>query len=213
MKQSKNKESKSEKKRILAFYENLLNELWKTFSPVLGDNAMAAIINRAQKISSIEYKILNKLSQNKERISLKEIEQRLDKIDTNTLKNSLTKFSKEFMNILKVLTEDIILKMAKNLYKKTGIKNLCYAGGVALNSKANYRLLKETEFENVFIQPAATDAGGALGAALWVWHQLFDKKEKQVLEHAYLGKGFSYDEIKNSLQIHCLLYTSPSPRD
>ncbi len=112
MKQSKNKESKSEKKRILAFYENLLNELWKTFSPVLGDNAMATIINRAQKISSIEYKILNKLSQNKERISLKEIEQRLDKIDTNTLKNSLTKFSKEFMNILKVLTEDIILKMS-----------------------------------------------------------------------------------------------------
>jgi len=107
---------------------------------------------------------------------------------------------------IQYVAEDIILKMAKNLYKKTGIKNLCYAGGVALNSKANYRLLKETEFENVFIQPAATDAGGALGAALWVWHQLFDKKEKQVLEHAYLGKGFSYDEIKNSIEEKNLRY-------
>lgn len=112
MEQSNKKEPKSEKKRILNFYENLLNELWKTFSPVLGEDAMKAITNRAQKITSTEYKILNRVSQNKERISLKEIEQGLDRIDINTLKNSLLKFSEEFINILKVLTEDIISKMS-----------------------------------------------------------------------------------------------------
>ena len=75
---------------------------------------------------------------------------------------------------VQVVTETILLRMARHLHAQTGLKNLCLAGGVALNCVANGRLLREGPFENIWVQPAAGDAGGALGAALFVWHQLLE---------------------------------------
>ena len=75
---------------------------------------------------------------------------------------------------VQAVTETIVLRMAQHLHEITGLKNLCLAGGVALNCVANGRLLRESPFEKIWIQPAAGDAGGALGAALFVWHQLLD---------------------------------------
>jgi len=107
---------------------------------------------------------------------------------------------------IQYVLEEILVKMAKYIYKKTGLKKLCYAGGVALNSKANYRILKDTSFDDIYIQPAATDAGGAIGAALWCWCEVLGKGRNQVLEHAYLGKEFSDEEIVKSLKEKNLRY-------
>jgi carbamoyltransferase len=97
------------------------------------------------------------------------------------------------------VTEDTILKMAKHAYQQTGLERLCMAGGVALNSVANGRILRETPFKEVFIQPAAGDSGGALGAALYTYHVLLGYPRKFVMEHAYWGKSFSPDEIESAI--------------
>jgi carbamoyltransferase len=76
---------------------------------------------------------------------------------------------------IQVVTEEIVIRMARELHRQTKMKNLVLAGGVALNCVANGKLLREGPFENIWIQPAAGDAGGALGAAMFVWHQLLDK--------------------------------------
>ncbi len=81
---------------------------------------------------------------------------------------------------VQVVTEEIVLRMATHLHALTGSKNLCLAGGVALNCVANGRLLRESPFERLWIQPAAGDAGGALGAALFTWHQLLEKPRTPV---------------------------------
>ncbi len=75
---------------------------------------------------------------------------------------------------IQAVTEEIVLRCASHLHRTTGMKNLCLAGGVALNCVGNGRVLRESPFENVWIQPAAGDAGGALGVALFLWHQLLD---------------------------------------
>jgi carbamoyltransferase len=94
------------------------------------------------------------------------------------------------------VTEDTMLKMAQYAYERTGSKRLCMAGGVALNSVANGRILRETPFEDVYIQPAAGDSGGAVGAALYVYHVLLGKPRKFVMEHAYWGQSYSPDEVR-----------------
>ncbi len=94
------------------------------------------------------------------------------------------------------VTEEILLKLINSLHKETGLKKLCLAGGVALNSVANGRIMRETPFEKIFIQPAAGDGGGALGAALHVYHGLMGKPRNFVLEHAFWGKAYSEKEIK-----------------
>jgi len=84
-------------------------------------------------------------------------------------------------------TEEILLKMARHLHARTGLKNLCVAGGVALNSVANHRLRRETPFEDIYIQPAAGDAGGALGAALYVEHAALGRPRRFVMDRADWG--------------------------
>lgn len=93
------------------------------------------------------------------------------------------------------VTEDILLKIANHLQRETGLRKLCMAGGVALNSVANGRLLQETEFEELWIQPAAGDAGGAVGAALYVWHIVLGQPRTYVMEHAYLGAAYADSRI------------------
>ncbi len=104
------------------------------------------------------------------------------------------------------VTEEILLKLINSLYKETGIKNLCLAGGVGLNSKANGRILLETPFKQIFIQPAAGDSGGALGAALHVYHGLLGKPRDFIQKHAYWGKEYSEEEIKEFLEKNNINY-------
>ena len=100
---------------------------------------------------------------------------------------------------IQAVTEEVILKQAVYLYKQTNMKNLCFAGGVALNSVANGRLLREGPFENIFIQPAPGDSGAAIGAALYVYHHVLDQKRSFILEHAYLGKEYTDEQILDFL--------------
>ena len=104
---------------------------------------------------------------------------------------------------VQVVTEDVVLALARTVAKETGEKNLCLAGGVALNCVANGRLLREGPFESVWIQPAAGDAGGALGAALMAWHQYLDRPRSvngsDAMHGAYLGPRYGDGAIRASL--------------
>lgn len=97
-------------------------------------------------------------------------------------------------SIQKVL-EEAVVNLAKEAYRITGLNKLCLAGGVALNSVANWKIIKETPFKEIFIQPAAGDSGGALGAALAAWHIGLKKERGFVFEYGYYGKGYTEDEI------------------
>ena len=100
------------------------------------------------------------------------------------------------------VTEEIMLRMARHAHKETGEKNLCLAGGVALNCVGNGRILREGPFENIWIQPAAGDAGGALGAALLVWYQYLGNERQSpttasdARRHAISARLFECDEIR-----------------
>lgn len=101
------------------------------------------------------------------------------------------------------VTEEVMLRMAKHVHAVTGEENLCLSGGVALNCVANGRILREGPFKQIWIQPAAGDAGGALGAALTVWHQYMDKprdeRNTDSQDGSLLGPSFTDDEIENRL--------------
>lgn len=114
--------------------------------------------------------------------------------------SELTQREMDIAASIQVVTEEVILKLARSVYKELDCDYLCLAGGVALNCVSNGRLLKEGPFKNIWIQPAAGDAGGALGAALSVWHQHLE--QPRVVNHpdsmkgAYLGPKYSNSEIK-----------------
>jgi carbamoyltransferase len=113
------------------------------------------------------------------------------------------KLNQHYANIaasIQYVTEETMLKMANYAHQRTGLKKLCMAGGVALNSVANGRILRETPFEDVYIQPAAGDSGGALGAALYVYHVLLGKPRKFVMEHAYWGQAYSPQETQSAIE-------------
>lgn len=97
------------------------------------------------------------------------------------------------------VTEETLINIANALHKETGLDKLVMAGGVALNTKANYRLLNETPFNEIYIQPAAGDDGGALGAALWAYHIVLGKPRNWVMPHAYWGQGFDNSDYREFL--------------
>ena len=109
---------------------------------------------------------------------------------------------------IQVVTEEVVLRLARTIHEETGEKNLCLAGGVALNCVANGRLQREGPFEKLWIQPAAGDAGGAAGAAAIVWHD-YDRQPRKLTgsnspaadrKHgSYLGPGFTGEEIRDEL--------------
>lgn len=101
---------------------------------------------------------------------------------------------------IQAVTEEVLRKMANHIYRQTGLESLCMAGGVALNSVANGRILKETPFKEIYIQPSAGDGGGAIGAALYAYHTALGKPRKFVMEHAYWGEEYSRGEIDGFLQ-------------
>lgn len=98
------------------------------------------------------------------------------------------------------VTEELLVGMAKHLQKQTGLKRLCIAGGVGLNSVANSRILRECGFEQLYIQPAAGDGGGALGAALWAYNTLLGKPRRFRMDHAYWGRAYSPSEVSAFLK-------------
>jgi carbamoyltransferase len=101
------------------------------------------------------------------------------------------------------VSEEILMGMARHVHRETGKTNLCLAGGVALNCVANGRMLREGPFDEIWIQPAAGDAGGALGVALFIWHQLLDKprhvEANDSQQGSRLGPEFRDDEIASFL--------------
>ena len=102
---------------------------------------------------------------------------------------------------IQVVTEELIIALANQLHKITGSTRLCLAGGVALNSVANERIMRETPFEEVYIQPAAGDGGGSLGAALYAWHCAMGNDRSQfVMDHAYWGQEYGAAEIKHAIK-------------
>ena len=113
---------------------------------------------------------------------------------------------KDLAAALQLRTEEILVHIAQNLQEKTKSKNLCLAGGVALNCVMNSALLARTNFENIFIQPAAYDSGSALGAALWVRHQKYNLPRTSVMTSANLGPQYSNDEIELILKEGMLTY-------
>ena len=114
----------------------------------------------------------------------------------------LCKLNQHYADIassIQKVTEEVLLGMACNVQKQTGLKRLCIAGGVALNSVANSRILRETDFEELYVQPAAGDGGGALGAALWAYNTLLGKPRNFTMKHAYWGRANSESEISDFL--------------
>jgi carbamoyltransferase len=111
----------------------------------------------------------------------------------------LTQKEMDLAASIQAVTEEAMLRLARRAYQKTGKKRLCMAGGVALNCVANGRILREGPFEEIWIQPAAGDAGGALGAALFAWYQILNKprdnKGKDAMQGSLLGPEFSDGEI------------------
>lgn len=114
----------------------------------------------------------------------------------------LCKLNQHYADIassIQKVTEEVLLGMARSIQKRTGLKRLCIAGGVALNSVANSRIRRETDFEELYIQPAAGDGGGALGAALWAYNTLLGKPRNFTMKHAYWGRSNSEAEISEFL--------------
>ena len=117
----------------------------------------------------------------------------------------LTQKEMDLASSVQVVTEEIMLRCARYIHKQTGQKYLCLAGGVALNCVANGRILREGPFEDIWIQPAAGDAGGALGAALFAWHQVLGNKRTAAISRenqmaSLLGPEFSDPEIETFLR-------------
>ena len=121
----------------------------------------------------------------------------------NASSDKLTQFHMDIAASIQKVTEDIMIKLAKSLKNEFNIPNLCLAGGVALNCVANGKILKEKIFDNIWVQPAAGDAGGSLGAALALWHLELQHKRiinpNDDMQGSYLGPEYNQDEIEEEL--------------
>ena len=122
----------------------------------------------------------------------------------NSQNEKITQFHMDIASSIQKVTEEIMIKLARSIREEYGIKNLCLAGGVALNCVANGKILKEKIFDNIWIQPAAGDAGGSLGAALALWH--IDKGNKRSInlnddmKGSYLGPEYKQEELERELK-------------
>ncbi len=118
-------------------------------------------------------------------------------------KDLLTDFHMDIASSIQAVTEEVVLRLTRDIAQEYNIKNLCLAGGVALNCVANGKILRENNFEDIWIQPAAGDAGGSLGAALAYWHRELDKPRdvlKDKMKGAYLGPHHESSSIEKNLK-------------
>jgi carbamoyltransferase len=123
--------------------------------------------------------------------------------------NELCKLNQHYADVaasIQKVTEEVLLGMARHIQEETGMKRLCIAGGVGLNSVANHRILRETPFEELFVQPSAGDGGGALGAALWADNMLLGNSRRFRMDHAYWGKSYEPSEIREFLDQNRIPY-------
>ncbi len=125
--------------------------------------------------------------------------------------NRLTEREMDLAASIQAVTEEVMLRMARHARKETGLKNLCLAGGVALNCVGNGKILREKIFDRLWIQPAAGDAGGALGAALFGWHQYLGNKrvvtdQEDLQQGSLLGPEFGSEEIQEYLEKNKIPY-------
>ena len=122
----------------------------------------------------------------------------------NPKNEKINQFHMDLAASIQKVTEEVMINLAKSIHKEYGIKNLCLAGGVALNCVANGKILREKIFENIWIQPAAGDAGGSLGAALALWHiDQGNKREVNLdddMKGSYLGTEYTQEEIEQDLK-------------
>jgi len=130
----------------------------------------------------------------------------------NPMNEKLTQFHMDVAASIQKVTEDIMINLSKSIRKEYNIKNLCLAGGVALNCVANGKILKEKIFDNIWIQPAAGDAGGSLGAALALWY-LDQGNERKInlnddMKGSYLGPEFTQNQIEEELKSIGAIYES-----
>jgi carbamoyltransferase len=124
--------------------------------------------------------------------------------------SKITQREMDLAKSVQVVTEEVMLKIGRHVQEQTGLKKLVLAGGVALNCVANGRLLREGPFEDLWIQPCASDGGNALGAALFAWHQVLGNArvpDARRQKASYLGPGFSDDEIEAYLRRENIPYT------
>jgi len=128
--------------------------------------------------------------------------------------STITQREMDLARSIQVITEEVMLKMAQYVRKETGMKYLCLAGGVALNCVANGRVLREVPFEDIWIQPAAGDAGGSLGVALAIWHRYLGRPRtvngQDAMKGSYLGPRDSETEIESYLKSQRVPYTKYS---
>ncbi|MBX3291403.1 MAG: carbamoyltransferase [Acidobacteria bacterium] len=124
--------------------------------------------------------------------------------------SELTQFHMDIAASIQKVTEDVMMRIVRHVHQETGMENLCMAGGVALNCVANGIIQREGPFKNVWLQPAAGDAGGSLGGALFAWHQIFDNsripESPDSQFGSYLGPKFSNDEIVEYLDSASAVY-------
>ncbi len=149
---------------------------------------------------------------------LKMINSNFEKLFGGPARKAESKLTQKDMDLAKSIqevTEEVMLRMAKHVHKMTGMKNLCLAGGVALNCVANGKLLKNSPFENIWVQPAAGDAGGSLGAALFAYYDYLEnprkvEKGKDLTGGSYFGPEFPDAEIEAFLKSENIPYTKLS---
>jgi carbamoyltransferase len=125
----------------------------------------------------------------------------------------LTQREMDIAASIQLVTEEVVLRLARTLHTETGMPNLCLAGGVALNCVANGRVLREGPFDDIWIQPAAGDAGGAIGAASIAWHYYSGANRTVKMRGAYLGPAFSPDEIRRQLNANSAVYEELDDED
>ena len=133
-------------------------------------------------------------------------------------KDLLTPFHMDVAASIQKVTEEVMLRLARSLAREHGLENLCLAGGVALNCVANGKILRDGAFKNIWVQPAAGDAGGAVGAALAVWHQFLGQERNadgvhDAMQGALLGPAFAQDDVESRLAKAGAHFTAVSDED
>jgi len=132
-------------------------------------------------------------------------------------KDMLTPFHMNVAASIQKVAEEVMLRLTRSLAREQGLENLCLAGGVALNCVANGKILRDGAFKNIWVQPAAGDAGGAVGAALAVWHQFLGRERKlngsrDLMQGAYLGPAFAQHDVEarlNQVGAHFEVHSDP----
>lgn len=132
---------------------------------------------------------------------------------TRSPESPLEQFHKDIARSLQEITDEVMLGLAREAKRLTGARFLCLAGGVALNCVSNGAILRSGIFEDIFVQPASGDAGGALGAALLAWHEHYDGARLRKMEHVFLGNAYTQEEIEEFLRKEDVPFQTASAAD